>query len=233
MHCGKGLLNSTFARNLYFTQLNVQPCRQIQIKTEYDVVIVGAGHNGLTAAAYLQKSGKNVCVLERRHVIGGAAVTEEIVPGFKFSRASYLLSLLRPQIMNDLELKKYGLKYYFRDPSSYTPLIEPGGINGRARSLLLGRDGKKNAEQIAQFSEKDAKSFSVYEAQLERIVSAMDPLLDNPPVSLTAVAGGTLGQRLANLRPALALLASLRGLGKDLPAFYELMTAPAQKDIGF
>lgn len=98
----------------------------------YDAVIVGGGHNGLIAAAYLSKSGLKyvycrrgawiklshislfcnfrTCVLEKRHIIGGASVTEEIVPGFKFSRASYVLSLLRPQIMNDLELKRHGLK---------------------------------------------------------------------------------------------------------------------------
>jgi len=72
---------------------------------DYDAIIIGAGHNGLVAAGYLQKAGINVCVLERRPVIGGAAVTEEIVPGFKFSRASYLLSLLRPSIIRDLKLK--------------------------------------------------------------------------------------------------------------------------------
>ena len=72
---------------------------------DYDAIIVGAGHNGLVAAGYLQQAGINVCVLERRPVIGGAAVTEEMVPGFKFSRASYLLSLLRPSIIRDLKLK--------------------------------------------------------------------------------------------------------------------------------
>jgi phytoene dehydrogenase-like protein len=70
-----------------------------------NVWIYHAGHNGLVAAAYLQKSGIQTCVLEKRHVVGGAAVTEEIVPGFKFSRASYVLSLLRPHIFSDLELK--------------------------------------------------------------------------------------------------------------------------------
>lgn len=71
----------------------------------YRIAITFAGHNGLVAAAYLSRFGKKVCVLERRHVLGGAAVSEEIVPGFQFSRASYVLSLLRPQIYHDLELK--------------------------------------------------------------------------------------------------------------------------------
>ena len=73
-------------------------------------MVVGGGHNGLVAAGYLARHGVKTAVLERRHVLGGAAVTEEIVPGYKFSRASYVLSLLRPQIFADLELKKHGLK---------------------------------------------------------------------------------------------------------------------------
>ena len=78
--------------------------------SDYDVVVVGGGHNGLVSAGYLARLGIKTAVLERRHVLGGAAVTEEIVAGYKFSRASYNLSLLRPQIFSDLELKKYGLK---------------------------------------------------------------------------------------------------------------------------
>ena len=74
------------------------------------MVVVGGGHNGLVSAGYLARLGIKTAVLERRHVLGGAAVTEEIVAGYKFSRASYNLSLLRPQIFSDLELKKYGLK---------------------------------------------------------------------------------------------------------------------------
>lgn len=122
-----------------------------ELKAKYDAIIVGGGHNGLTAASYLAKAGKKVAVLERRHVLGGAAVTEEIVPGFRFSRASYLLSLFRPQVMTDLKLKEHGLSYHIRDPSSFTP------IKGSDKSLLLGRDMIKNQEQISQFSKKDAQ----------------------------------------------------------------------------
>ncbi|RUS81295.1 hypothetical protein EGW08_010937 [Elysia chlorotica] len=203
--------------------------RGLQLKAKYDAIVVGAGHNGLVAAAYLQKAGLDVCVLERRHLIGGAAVTEEIVPGFKFSRASYLLSLLRPQIMQDLELKKYGLKIYLRNPSSYTPLAEPGGLDGKAKSLLLGREGQENARQIAQFSQKDAKAFSEYEHQLERIVSAIDPLLDNPAISLPSVMSASLKDKWSSVRPVRALMGSVKSMGSDMEAFYELMTAPAQK----
>ncbi|CAB3977129.1 pyridine nucleotide-disulfide oxidoreductase domain-containing 2 [Paramuricea clavata] len=102
-------------------------------------------------AAYLQRAGLNVLVLERRHVIGGAAVTEEIIPGFKFSRCSYVLSLLRPQIMKDLKLKDFGLKLHFRDPNYFTPLAD-------GRFLLLGSDEEKNYKEISKFSKPDAKA---------------------------------------------------------------------------
>ncbi|XP_061192846.1 pyridine nucleotide-disulfide oxidoreductase domain-containing protein 2-like [Saccostrea echinata] len=192
----------------------------------YDVIVVGAGHNGLVSAAYLAKSGLRVCVLERRHVIGGAAVTEEIVPGFKFSRASYVLSLLRPKIVDDLELKKYGLKVYLRNPSSYTPLL---GKTGKGSSLTLGPDHAETYRQIAQFSEKDAKSFVEYEKQLDDIVTAIDPLLDSPPPYLPSLTSGKLRETLKTLPAIKTLLKSLKTLGKDGDAFYELMTAPTTK----
>lgn len=200
------------------------------MKTEYDAVIVGAGHNGLVTAAYLQKSGLNVCVLERRHVIGGAAVTEEIIPGFKFSRASYVLSLLKPQIISDLELKKYGLKVYLRDPNSYTPLIKPGGLDGNARSLTLGRNSAENVKQIAQFSIKDSQRFVEYEEMLERIVAAMDPLLDSIPVYLPHIRRDSgLKETWSQLPAIKSFLQCVRSLGKDTEAFMELMTAPTTK----
>src|SRR5438874_10125486 len=90
--------------------------------TAYDVIIIGAGHNGLVAAAYLARAGKRVLVLERRDVVGGACVTEELWPGYKVSTAAYLCSLFRPQIIRDLELKTHGLELLPRNPSSFTPL---------------------------------------------------------------------------------------------------------------
>jgi phytoene dehydrogenase-like protein len=82
----------------------------------YDAIVVGGGHNGLTAAAYLARAGLDVCVLERRHVLGGACVTEEISPGRRVSRASYVVSMLRPQVVADLELKRFGYEPLPLDP---------------------------------------------------------------------------------------------------------------------
>ena len=88
---------------------------------QYDAIIIGGGHNGLVAGAYLARAGKRVVVLERRHIVGGAAVTEEIFPGYKFTEFSYAVSLLRPEIIRDLELPKHGLKI-LPLPSTFTPM---------------------------------------------------------------------------------------------------------------
>lgn len=87
----------------------------------FDAIIIGAGHNGLVAANYLAKANKRVLVLEQRHVVGGAALTEELTPGFKFSRCSYVLSLFRKGIIKELDLVKKGLKIHYRDIPSLTP----------------------------------------------------------------------------------------------------------------
>lgn len=113
---------------------------------------MGAGHNGLVAANYLANAGMKVGVYERRHTVGGAAVTEEIFPGFKFSRASYLAGLLRPDIVKELDLKNYGVEFLFRDPHSFTP------CHDGKRYLLLGSENT-----IDQFSKKDAEVYSKYE----------------------------------------------------------------------
>ena len=86
----------------------------------FDAIVIGAGHNGLVAAAYLAKAGKSVCVLERRNVLGGCATTEELWPGYKVSTASYVISLFLPEIIRELKLKEYGLTILPRNPSSFT-----------------------------------------------------------------------------------------------------------------
>ncbi|XP_015271400.1 PREDICTED: pyridine nucleotide-disulfide oxidoreductase domain-containing protein 2 [Gekko japonicus] len=201
----------------------------VSLKREYEAIVIGAGHNGLVAAAYLQKGGLKTAVLERRHLVGGAAVTEEIIPGFRFSRASYLLSLLRPQIYSELELKKHGLRVLLRDPYSFTPLLEDGQGGKAPHSLLLGNNMAETQSQIAQFSVRDAQAFPKYEAFMSRLVSAIDPLLDTCPVDMAVLSQGSLLQRLRALRGVQILFRAGFALGKQLPQYYQVLTAPISK----
>jgi phytoene dehydrogenase-like protein len=126
------------------------------------------------AAALLARRGLDVLVLERREVLGGACVTEELWPGYRVSRAAYVAGLLRPAVLRELDLARHGLELLPRDPASHTPL--PDG-----RRLLLGRDPAANARQIAQFSRRDAERFAAYESLLDRVARSLEPLLDAPP----------------------------------------------------
>ncbi|KAH9711420.1 Amino oxidase domain-containing protein [Citrus sinensis] len=148
---------------------------------KWDALVIGGGHNGLIAAAYLARGGLSVAVLERRHVIGGAAVTEELIPGFKFSRCSYLQSLLRPSVirwfhstLQELELKKHGLKLLKPIATSFTPCLD--GLY-----LLLGFDDQQNNSEISKFSKRDADTYPRYENELSKFCKIMDFLLDSPP----------------------------------------------------
>ncbi|XP_030841597.1 pyridine nucleotide-disulfide oxidoreductase domain-containing protein 2 [Strongylocentrotus purpuratus] len=199
------------------------------LNKEYDAIIVGAGHNGLVASAYLQKAGLNTLVLERRHLIGGAAVTEEIVPGYKFSRCSYVLSLLRPIIVKDLELKKHGLKVHLRSDHAFTPLLEEPGPNGRPRSLLMSKDEEFTKQQIAQFSKKDAEAYHEFDEYLMRIAGAIGPLLDNPPLDLKPGSRSSLKQKMQMVDIVKSMAKSGKALGQDIPEFYKLLTAPMNK----
>uniref|UniRef100_A0A673AKK4 Pyridine nucleotide-disulfide oxidoreductase domain-containing protein 2 n=1 Tax=Sphaeramia orbicularis TaxID=375764 RepID=A0A673AKK4_9TELE len=192
-----------------------------------DIFCFIAGHNGLVAATYLQKGGVKTAVLERRHVLGGAAVSEEIFPGFHFSRCSYLLSLLRPHIYSDLELKKHGLKVYMRDPHAFTPMLEEGVKGAPPRSLTLGSDLALNQMEIGKFSQKDA--YSDFNAYLEKLAAAIHPLLDAPPVDILGVTTGSLRRRLAASKTLQPIIKCGLKLGRNIPEFYEIVTAPIMK----
>ncbi len=148
-------------------------------KSSYDVIIVGAGHNGLACAAYLAKAGKSVLVLERRHVLGGAAVSEEVYPGFTYSVCSYVVSLLRPHIIRELELPKHGLELIPLS-SSFTPY--PDG-----RSLCRWPDAGRTRTEIAQFSTKDAEVAAEFGLTITKLCKMAKAIIDQPtpdPASL-------------------------------------------------
>src|SRR5438874_6743542 len=137
----------------------------------HDLIVVGGGHNGLVTAAYVAGAGARVLVLERREILGGCCITEELWPGFKVSTAAYVNSLLRPEIIRDLELKKYGFEMLPRSPSSFTPF--PDG-----RYLMMGPDKEMTQKEIAKFSSKDAQEYPKYEAMLTRVADFLEPLLE-------------------------------------------------------
>ncbi len=141
---------------------------------KYDAIVIGAGHNGLTAAAYLARAGRKVLVLERRHVLGGAAVTEEIVPGFRFSVCSYVVSLLRPEIIRELELARHGLEILPLD-GTFTPML-----NGNY--LWRVNDHARTFREISRHSRLDAEVYDEYgRAMVDMGRFAKDILAMTPP----------------------------------------------------
>ena len=199
-----------------------------------DVIVVGGGHNGLTCAAYLAAAGLKVTVLERRDVVGGAAVTEEFHPGFRNSVASYTVSLLNPKVIRDLELPRHGLRVVERKMSNFLPLD--------GDSFCVG-EGRTKAE-VARFSTRDAERLDAYHDRLEAIADVLrDLVLETPP---NLVEGGwgeaipellksaSLGRRLSRLdltakRDLLALFA--QSAGEWLDGWFE--SAPIKAAYGF
>ncbi len=148
----------------------------------YDAIVIGAGHNGLVAACYLARAGQRVLILERYPTVGGAAITEEIHPGFRVSVASYSLSLLRPEIIHDLQLETYGLQVYAKMPSYFMPF--PDGRH----LLLFAGDQERSCTEIAHFSQADARAYPAWEAFWDRVCDIIEPTLMQPPLSWNQLA---------------------------------------------
>ncbi len=171
---------------------------------QWDAVIVGGGHNGLVCAAYLARAGQRVLVLERREVVGGAAVTEEFHPGFRNSVASYTVSLLQPKVIADLDLHGHGLRIVPRRINNFLPL--PGG------DYLLAGAGLTRG-QVARFSARDAERLPAYEQRLEIFADVLRALALQSPPNVTdggwwqalpeLLRAGRLGRQLHALSPAL------------------------------
>src|SRR3954463_14470170 len=142
----------------------------------YDVVVIGAGHNGLVCACYLAAAGLKVCMLERRPIVGGAAVTEEFSPGFRNSTASYTVSLLNPKVIRDLRLHEHGLRVVERPYANFLPL--PDG-----RAFRLG--GEQTQAEVARWSARDAQRLPEYYAMLDRVVLVLRELMVRTPPNVS------------------------------------------------
>ncbi len=164
---------------------------------KYDAIVIGGGHNGLVNAAYLGRAGKKVLVLERRHVLGGAAVTEEVFPGFKFSVCSYVVSLLRPEIIRELDLPRHGLEILPLD-GTFTPM--PNGDH-----LWRVNDHGKTRRELARHSKLDAEAYDEFGKEMQQMGRFVKPILSMTPPDPTKISLDALrklmflGQRFRSL----------------------------------
>src|SRR5580700_8942448 len=167
----------------------------------YDILIIGAGHNGLVAAGYLAQAGRRVLVLERRELVGGCAVTEEVWPGYRVSTAAYLTSLLQERIVRDLELERFGYHVDAKDPAFFSPF--PDG-----RHFFMWQDRTRTLAEIAKFSARDAEAYPKYEDHLERLAQVAESLLLTTPPNFPPAGVGDFIEYLK-------LMGRLRGLSKS------------------
>jgi phytoene dehydrogenase-like protein len=185
----------------------------------YDAIVIGAGHNGLVTAGYLARAGLRVLVLESRDIVGGACVTEEIFTGFKFSTTSYLCSLLQQKVTRDLELEKFGLTIYPKDPAFFSPF--PDG-----RYLIMGSDMAATCKEIGKFSARDAERYPQYEEYIDRLARFVEPLLLETPPDITGRVFddwqklASLGRRVMKM-PEQELIGHLRILSQSVKDFLD------------
>src|SRR4030081_390495 len=176
----------------------------------HDVVIIGGGHNGLVCAAYLARAGKRVLVLERRERVGGAAVSEEVFPGFRFSVFSYVVSLLRPEIIRELELARHGL-HILPLESTLTPLANDD-------YLAQWSDHDQNRRELARHSLRDAEAYDEFGLLLHRMARAVTPILRSAPPDPASL-------HPRELLDLIRLGRYFKGLdGKDFDALWKLLT---------
>jgi len=174
-----------------------------------DAIVIGAGHNGLVTAGYLARNDFRVLVLERRTVVGGSCVTEELLPGHHASTAAYVCSLLDPIVIRDLELHRYGYTILPKDPASFTPL--PGG-----GSLFFWQDARRTHDEIAKFSSKDAAHYPVYETLIDRMAMLAESQFRKTPANVPPTTW-------SDLKNILFLGKECLGLGMhDLRQFIEI-----------
>ena len=206
-----------------------------KVAHNYDAILVGGGHNGLVCAAYLARAGLKPLVLEKRGVVGGAAVTEEFHPGFRNSVAAYTVSLLQPKVIRDLDLAAHGLKIVLRRANNFLP--RPDG------TYLLTGEGRTRAE-VAKFSRRDAERLPEYERRLDAIADLLRDLALQPPPNVTdggwlkalpeLLRAGKLGKRLKSLDSTLRTdLLDLFAIsaGEYLDRFFE--SEPIKAVLGF
>jgi phytoene dehydrogenase-like protein len=176
----------------------------------YDAIVIGGGHNGLVTAAYLAKAGKKTLVLEKRPLVGGAAVTEEVYPGFKFSVFSYVVSLLRPEIIRDLDLPRHGLQILPLE-STVTPLDNGDYLAGWA-------DPDESREELRRHSRRDADTVAIFGHLMHHMAMAVKPILGMIPPDPTSLSP-------RDLMGMLKLGKHFHGLGpKQFHALHKLMT---------
>ncbi|HUB81513.1 MAG TPA: NAD(P)/FAD-dependent oxidoreductase [Bryobacteraceae bacterium] len=180
----------------------------------YDTVVIGGGHNGLVTAAYLARAGRKVLVLERRDLLGGCAVTEEIWPGYRVSTGAYLTSLMQERIVRELDLARFGYQVDAKDPAFFSAFPD-------SRHFFMWQDRAKTLAEIARFSKRDAAIYPAYEDQLERISQVVEELLlTTPPQFPPAGVGDWIDY--------LKLAARLRGLSpRDTVALVKIFTQSA------